>query len=784
METIKLDLIPGKKMPSLHASQYDDGRDYHIDLTENRAPYTLDGTETISLTVRKCDNTLVTMDIANTFAGKSYIEFRTTEQMNACAGFNYGEITIEKNGTQISSLNFYLQVEGAPDEDGIQSQSEINNLARQVHDAVVEELEDNGASETGYDNTESGLEATNVQDAIDEVNTKIENIPSVDAYTKEESDQKYATKTALEEVAGAVDDKANKTNPELAGTFSLNRLAGSAIGTRSFAEGFDTTASGSTTHAEGYKTKATTSYAHAEGYQSEATGNTSHAEGLNTKATGTNAHTEGNGTIASGTRTHAEGQETKASGDCAHTEGAYTEATGDYSHAEGFRNRANHRSQRVFGEFNAYDDSVAPATARGNYIEIVGNGTATNARSNARTLDWNGNETLAGDLKINGNVSMSDVKAEVDRLSDITKPIDEVVGYDSPNMKMGYYINNGVETPTSAALSCCDYVPVSVGDKFLLLYCRSIAKFGTDKSYIGDIGVASLPLYSGNEKWNMYVADFEGYIRVTFYNDKTTKYAITKLTDTPYECVCLGDSIFGNRQKPYDCPTYIQNVTNLKTANCGFGGTRASTHSNSVYTPLSFWSIADAIASGDWSAIDIDWNSQTGDHVYKVNKDILINVDWSKVKVICVHYGTNDWNQNCLIDNQNDKYDKTTYKGALRYGIETILTAYQNITIVLSSPLFRYWSNSQDYSTVDSDSDSVTRTGGKLTDFVQAMREVAEEYHLPFIDNYNELGMNKFNAPAFLSDGTHPSFFNGIIKIGTEMGGNVFKTFLKARFGE
>ena len=188
METIKLDLIPGKKMPSLHASQYDDGRDYHIDLTENRVPYTLDGTETISLTVRKCDNTLVTMDIANTFADKSYIEFRTTEQMNACAGFNYGEITIEKNGTQISSLNFYLQVEGAPDEGGITSQSEINNLARQVHDIVVEELEDNGAEETGYDNTESGLEATNVQAAIDEVNTKIENIPSVDAYTKEQSD--------------------------------------------------------------------------------------------------------------------------------------------------------------------------------------------------------------------------------------------------------------------------------------------------------------------------------------------------------------------------------------------------------------------------------------------------------------------------------------------------------------------------------------------------------------------------------------------------------------------
>ncbi len=142
METIKLDLIPGKKMPSLHASQYDDGRSYHIDLTENRVPYVLDGTETISLTVRKCDNTLVTMDIANTFADKSYIEFITTEQMTACSGFNYGEITLEKNGDKISSLNFYLQVEGAPDEGGITSQSEINNLNRQITTEVDRILPD------------------------------------------------------------------------------------------------------------------------------------------------------------------------------------------------------------------------------------------------------------------------------------------------------------------------------------------------------------------------------------------------------------------------------------------------------------------------------------------------------------------------------------------------------------------------------------------------------------------------------------------------------------------
>lgn len=66
------------------------------------------------------------------------------------------------------------------------------------------------AGQSSYDNTESGLEATNVQDAIDEVNTKINNIPSVDAYTKEETDEKFATKTALQTVANAIPTKTSE----------------------------------------------------------------------------------------------------------------------------------------------------------------------------------------------------------------------------------------------------------------------------------------------------------------------------------------------------------------------------------------------------------------------------------------------------------------------------------------------------------------------------------------------------------------------------------------------
>lgn len=77
-------------------------------------------------------------------------------------------------------------------------------------------------------------------------------------------------------------------------------------------------------------------------------------------------------------------------------------AVGTNSSALGTGAIANHLAQHVFGEYNLADTSTAQPTSRGNYVEIVGKGTGNNSRSNARTLDWSGNEVLAGGLKING----------------------------------------------------------------------------------------------------------------------------------------------------------------------------------------------------------------------------------------------------------------------------------------------------------------------------------------------------------------------------------------------
>lgn len=87
------------------------------------------------------------------------------------------------------------------------------------------------------------------------------------------------------------------------------------------------------------------------------------------------------------------------------TFGNNTKAFNQNTFAAGEGTTAGSNNQFVFGKYNN-EDWI------GKYVEIVGNGTNGHG-SNARTLDWEGNETIAGDLKYNGNKSLT---AEVSRL--------------------------------------------------------------------------------------------------------------------------------------------------------------------------------------------------------------------------------------------------------------------------------------------------------------------------------------------------------------------------------
>ena len=220
--------------------------------------------------------------------------------------------------------------------------------------------------------------------------------------------------------------------------------------------------------------------------------------------------------------------------------------------------------------------------------------------------------------------------------------------------------------------------------------------------------------------------------------------------------VNFGDSIFGNARPPKDVSTYLSNETGATVHNVAFGGCRMGKRSGN-WDYFSMYRLADAIATGDWSLQDDAINYSDRTSYAETPLALLKSIDFNDVDAITIAYGTNDFTGKNAIDDVTNKYNTDTFAGALRYSIERIQSAYPNIEIILCTPTYRFWMDS-DGAFID---DSSTRiiNGSKLTDFVQKTRDVANEYGLTVIDNYYGCGIDNSNrTECFPSkDGTHPN---------------------------
>ena len=179
----------------------------------------------------------------------------------------------------------------------------------------------------------------------------------------------------------------SKVNPEGTGSLSLNRKADTVVGDSSVAAGVQATASAQAAISLGLLTTASATGSMAEGYSTTAAAVGAHAEGVSTTAAGSPSHAEGSG----------------------------TQAIGNMSHTEGSGTIALTRSQHVQGEYNIIDSGGQ--TSRGTYAHIVGNGTSDSARSNAHTVDWDGNAWFAGTVTVGASkiplATAADVSSKV-----------------------------------------------------------------------------------------------------------------------------------------------------------------------------------------------------------------------------------------------------------------------------------------------------------------------------------------------------------------------------------
>ena len=262
---------------------------------------------------------------------------------------------------------------------------------------------------------------------------------------------------------------------------------------------------------------------------------------------------------------------------------------------------------------------------------------------------------------------------------------------------------------------------------------------------------------------NVYISYIYGGIDTASYDYEKKVFNIDDI-QKPLDgkvVINLGDSIFGKRRPPNDISTYISKLTGATVYNCGFGGTTAGTHYSQYYDPFTLHAIADSINTGSWTVQDngITAGGSVIPDYFAEAVALLKSIDFSKVDMITIAYGTNDWNFGTNpIDNSNNSKDINSYAGAIRYSIEKILTAYPHIKIFLCTPIYRVMLNDSTHA-IEGDSDTAVNVNGKkLTDFIEKLKQVSLEYHLTYIDNYYGLGMNRTNWLYYFknTDGTHP----------------------------
>lgn len=258
------------------------------------------------------------------------------------------------------------------------------------------------ANKSYVDSADSTLQSNLTNEATARANADSTLQDNIDA---EAAARSSADSTMQTNITSLTNNKMDKANPTGTGSLSLNRKAGTTVGTNSVTLGNNNTASNNC------------------------------------------AFAGGDSSTASGQHSMAYGSWVEARGFCSFGAGGGNIASANYASVLGNGNESKGRSQFVFGEYNVADTN-SDASQRSTHIEIVGKG-SNGAPSNARTLDWYGNEYLAGNLQAAGLTDGTTTKTMAAILAKV-EFVENTTGSADPSPLADYYNKSAIDTKLSA----------------------------------------------------------------------------------------------------------------------------------------------------------------------------------------------------------------------------------------------------------------------------------------------------------------------------------------------
>jgi len=210
---------------------------------------------------------------------------------------------------------------------------------------------------------------------------------------------------------------------------------------------------------------------------------------------------------------------------------------------------------------------------------------------------------------------------------------------------------------------------------------------------------------------------------------------VSAIEEDRVKVVVFGDSIWDEGRGTDGISEQVMEQLDVEIYNCAIGGTAAA-------------------VDGEVPNRE-EWDSRSfGGMVYVAREivdpdelmpndvacQVIKTVDFNEVDYVIVSYGLNDYFSDITVYPQT-YYDKSSYVGALRYGINSLQKSFPQLEVIITSPTYCEWFKGE--------------RQFELVTYVECARGVAKEMDVHFLDMYHALGKSPEEKMEYLSDGVH-----------------------------
>ena len=221
----------------------------------------------------------------------------------------------------------------------------------------------------------------------------------------------------------------------------------------------------------------------------------------------------------------------------------------------------------------------------------------------------------------------------------------------------------------------------------------------------------------------------------------------SNITERGLNVLLMGDSIFGNDG---EIALFLDEMFNSCT-NGAFGGTRVTVRSDSSdgFRYFDGINIITALCTQTWTNQDTAAASLSSTYPWITARLTgLKNVDMSKIDLLIMDWGTNDYTAGATIEDITTAYNTV---------IDLLQTTYPKLRILITTPIWRYWGTEAD----NENGDNKVYNVSTLKEIALAIEDFMKNKRISVLNAYQNLPLSYKTALTYFdaNDKTHLNTF-------------------------